>query len=69
MPASQAKGDVDTLANELRILRHVRHPNVVLFYGACLDVESCGLVLVMKWVLGECSDAVVDKLGREVRPH
>ncbi len=52
------------MANELRILRHVRHPNVVLFYGACLDVESGGLALVMELVLGECLDAFVDKLDR-----
>ena len=28
------------VCNELRILRHVRHPNLVLFHGACIDSET-----------------------------
>lgn len=40
------------LGNELRILRHVRHPNVVLFHGACVDPHSGEIALVLEKVNG-----------------
>lgn len=44
--------DVAALANELQILRHVRHPNVVLLYGACIDFSHGDLALVFELVQG-----------------
>lgn len=41
------------LANELRSLRHVRHPNIVLFLGAGLDFERLHIYLVLELVEGE----------------
>lgn len=47
-----------SLANELRVLRHIRHPNVVLFHGACVDLGNGVLALVLERVggvtLGDC---------------
>jgi len=41
-----------TLANEVRILRHVRHPNVILFHGACVEPWSGEVLLVLERVHG-----------------
>jgi len=40
------------LVNELRIMRHIRHPNIVLFHGACMDMPSNKLALVLEQVEG-----------------
>ncbi|CAK0904783.1 unnamed protein product [Prorocentrum cordatum] len=40
------------LCNELRALRRVRHPNIVFLYGACMDVDSNKLCLVLEFVDG-----------------
>jgi serine/threonine protein kinase len=40
------------LCNELRVLRRVRHPNVVLFFGACLTPATGELVLVLERLRG-----------------
>ena len=35
--------------NELRILRHIRHPNIVHFYGACFcSAAACSSGMVWK---------------------
>jgi len=39
-------------AHELRMLRHIRHPNIVLFFGACIVPETQELVLVLEHVRG-----------------
>jgi len=61
-----------SLANELRILRHLRHPNIVLFYGAVvIERPSVGvgvlgpgssdyLVLVLERVDGITLDAYIE---------
>jgi len=41
LPKDPANAELNTrhfisLANELRVLRHLRHPNIVHFYGACV---------------------------------
>mmetsp|Transcript_139707 Transcript_139707/g.246971 ORF Transcript_139707/g.246971 Transcript_139707/m.246971 type:complete len:801 (-) Transcript_139707:36-2438(-) len=41
------------LSNELRLLRKLRHPNIVLLHGACLSVKHKDLVLVMERISGE----------------
>eukprot|EP00930_Biecheleria_cincta_P083882 TRINITY_DN73385_c0_g1_i1.p1 TRINITY_DN73385_c0_g1~~TRINITY_DN73385_c0_g1_i1.p1 ORF type:complete len:648 (-),score=86.59 TRINITY_DN73385_c0_g1_i1:304-2247(-) len=39
-----------SLANEARIMRHIKHPNIIAFYGMCV---SCGyLLLVEELVVG-----------------
>eukprot|EP00928_Gymnodinium_smaydae_P013910 TRINITY_DN15043_c2_g1_i1.p1 TRINITY_DN15043_c2_g1~~TRINITY_DN15043_c2_g1_i1.p1 ORF type:complete len:749 (-),score=77.76 TRINITY_DN15043_c2_g1_i1:191-2437(-) len=40
------------LANELRVLRHIRHPNLVQFHGAVIDVFRDRLGLVLELVSG-----------------
>ncbi|CAE8710296.1 unnamed protein product [Polarella glacialis] len=43
------------LANEMRLFRHIRHSNIVLFHGATLMVINGGspcLSLVLEWVNG-----------------
>jgi len=37
-----------SLANEVRILRHVRHPSVVLFHGACVEPRKGEILLVLE---------------------
>eukprot|EP00429_Kryptoperidinium_foliaceum_P019710 CAMPEP_0176033196 /NCGR_PEP_ID=MMETSP0120_2-20121206/16393_1 /TAXON_ID=160619 /ORGANISM="Kryptoperidinium foliaceum, Strain CCMP 1326" /LENGTH=562 /DNA_ID=CAMNT_0017366519 /DNA_START=168 /DNA_END=1856 /DNA_ORIENTATION=- len=46
------RGQIEALAQELRAFRHLRHPNLVLFYGACIDPVTCELMLVMEYVQG-----------------
>ncbi|CAK0829315.1 unnamed protein product [Prorocentrum cordatum] len=40
------------MTNELRILRRVRHPNIVSLYGACLDELSGTMILVLERMTG-----------------
>jgi len=40
------------LANELCILRKIRHPNIAAFHGACVDPESGELAIVLEHVRG-----------------
>lgn len=42
----------DLVVNELRVLRRLRHPNIVTFYGACLMEGTLDVVLVMELVHG-----------------
>lgn len=41
------------LVNELRVLRHVRHPYIVSLHGAVIDAESVGLGIVMEYIPGQ----------------
>eukprot|EP00931_Biecheleriopsis_adriatica_P121416 TRINITY_DN9649_c0_g2_i1.p1 TRINITY_DN9649_c0_g2~~TRINITY_DN9649_c0_g2_i1.p1 ORF type:complete len:781 (-),score=77.92 TRINITY_DN9649_c0_g2_i1:412-2754(-) len=38
----------DGFFHELRMLRHLRHPNIVQFYGACIEPHSREIVLVFE---------------------
>lgn len=40
------------MGNELRLLRKLRHSNIVLFHGACLNLAQNDIVLVMERVIG-----------------
>ncbi|CAE8647604.1 unnamed protein product [Polarella glacialis] len=40
------------LLHELRMMRVIRHPNIVLFYGACIEEESREVALVFEKVSG-----------------
>jgi len=47
-----------TILNELRILRHVRHPNIIIFHGACfLKTDRSTVVLVVELIEGITMDA------------
>jgi len=41
-----------SLFNEIRILRHIRHPNIVLFHGVCIANSNSHLALVFERVHG-----------------
>ena len=43
--------EVSTIINEIRILRHVRHPNIILFHGVCFH-SLRGMHLVIERVHG-----------------
>eukprot|EP00811_Abedinium_folium_P034032 NODE_694_length_2825_cov_29.251297.p1 GENE.NODE_694_length_2825_cov_29.251297~~NODE_694_length_2825_cov_29.251297.p1 ORF type:complete len:799 (-),score=169.96 NODE_694_length_2825_cov_29.251297:323-2719(-) len=59
------------IANELRILRRLRHPNIVLLHGALIDPRSSEIALVMEYVSGLQLDTYVSSpsasLTQEVR--
>eukprot|EP00928_Gymnodinium_smaydae_P048862 TRINITY_DN3272_c0_g1_i1.p1 TRINITY_DN3272_c0_g1~~TRINITY_DN3272_c0_g1_i1.p1 ORF type:complete len:808 (-),score=101.71 TRINITY_DN3272_c0_g1_i1:87-2510(-) len=40
------------LSNELRILRHARHPHLVQCFGAVIDDKSCSFGLVLEFIHG-----------------
>ncbi|CAE8741107.1 unnamed protein product [Polarella glacialis] len=49
------KREESQLANEMRLFRHIRHSNIVLFHGATLMIINGGspcLSLVLEWVNG-----------------
>jgi len=41
------------LANELRVLRRLRHPNVVILHGACINPNKMSLSLIFEKIDGE----------------
>lgn len=43
---------LSSLANELRILRHLRHPNIVGFHGAVIQPDTGKLLLVLELIPG-----------------
>eukprot|EP00930_Biecheleria_cincta_P055557 TRINITY_DN41872_c0_g1_i1.p1 TRINITY_DN41872_c0_g1~~TRINITY_DN41872_c0_g1_i1.p1 ORF type:complete len:776 (+),score=119.72 TRINITY_DN41872_c0_g1_i1:109-2436(+) len=47
------------LGNELRVLRHLRHPNIVSLHGACVVPERGQLALVLELVRGYQLDTIV----------
>lgn len=49
--AAQAQ-DVASIAQELRVFRHIRHPNVVMFYGGCIEPTLGGILLVLEYIPG-----------------
>lgn len=48
------------LANEVRVLRHVRHNNIVLFHGACIDPSRQAFALVIELVDGVRLDVYIN---------
>eukprot|EP00931_Biecheleriopsis_adriatica_P091184 TRINITY_DN65088_c0_g1_i1.p1 TRINITY_DN65088_c0_g1~~TRINITY_DN65088_c0_g1_i1.p1 ORF type:complete len:715 (+),score=60.99 TRINITY_DN65088_c0_g1_i1:44-2146(+) len=54
--APQAGADPSNLDSnsliELRLLRHVRHPNIVSFLGASFDRNSFGIALILEYISG-----------------
>ena len=56
------------LVNELRILRHVRHPNCVSLHGACIDLQRDFVALVFEFVSGETLKALVENRETPLKP-
>eukprot|EP00927_Polykrikos_kofoidii_P075760 TRINITY_DN7221_c0_g1_i1.p1 TRINITY_DN7221_c0_g1~~TRINITY_DN7221_c0_g1_i1.p1 ORF type:complete len:202 (+),score=13.64 TRINITY_DN7221_c0_g1_i1:1-606(+) len=52
------------MLNELRVLRCVRHPNVVLFFGAYISAHNHDVGLVFERIEGESLDRCVESLSR-----
>uniref|UniRef100_A0A7S0A601 Protein kinase domain-containing protein n=1 Tax=Pyrodinium bahamense TaxID=73915 RepID=A0A7S0A601_9DINO len=63
--AASLRQALESAAQELRVLRHLRHPNIVPFYGACASPEDGELWLVLEFVQGARLDSVV---GPSARP-
>jgi serine/threonine protein kinase len=63
LDSNRKQGDI-SLSNELRVLRHVIHPNVVMFYGSCIDSSSGDIILVLELLRGPQLDALA--LGSEL---
>lgn len=61
VPYGDSKGlqSMTALMHELRMLRRLRHPNIVLFYGACVVPETEDLLLVLEHVRGTTLSAFV----------
>jgi len=51
-PKKSDKQVLLSLSNELRVLRHVRHPNMVLFHGATVNPSTGAICLVLERVHG-----------------
>jgi len=49
------------VANEIRLMRHVRHPNIVLFHGACVDPRVSEIALVFEMIEGITLDKAVPR--------
>lgn len=67
---SEFTNAANSLSNELRVLRHVWHPNIVRFYGSCIDPGSAGMVIVLEMIEGVqlCTFACDDDT-RELNPR
>eukprot|EP00746_Dinoflagellata_sp_MGD_P152517 gnl/MRDRNA2_/MRDRNA2_83729_c0_seq2.p1 gnl/MRDRNA2_/MRDRNA2_83729_c0~~gnl/MRDRNA2_/MRDRNA2_83729_c0_seq2.p1 ORF type:complete len:646 (-),score=98.14 gnl/MRDRNA2_/MRDRNA2_83729_c0_seq2:537-2474(-) len=61
------------LANEIRILRRVRHPNIVLFHGIvatdCINVGKNGFGIVLEFVSGQHLAHFLQEEKGKLRPH
>jgi len=52
-----------SIGNELRILRKLRHPNIVMFHGACFDFESGDVALVLGLLTGQLMSSYLGPLA------
>lgn len=51
--AHQQKHSWASVMSELRIFRRLRHPSIVIFYGACVDPNSMDIALVLEHIAGQ----------------
>eukprot|EP00927_Polykrikos_kofoidii_P015075 TRINITY_DN16697_c0_g1_i1.p1 TRINITY_DN16697_c0_g1~~TRINITY_DN16697_c0_g1_i1.p1 ORF type:complete len:706 (+),score=82.46 TRINITY_DN16697_c0_g1_i1:69-2186(+) len=56
VPISTDMKELASLANELQLSRRLRHPNIVVFFGACIAPKTGDLWLVMECVRGMSLD-------------
>jgi serine/threonine protein kinase len=59
-PTVNTQKNMLLLCNELRILRRMRHPNIISFYGAIVDFESFTMSLVIELALGPSLQTLID---------
>lgn len=64
--AEDARGLTRRFANELRILRQLRHPSLVMFHGACVSAQHDDIALVFEYVEGP---NLVSFIGRPTCPE
>jgi len=50
-----------SIFRELRIYRRLRHPNIVFFYGAVIDVDGGDMALVLEYVQGAVLEELIQK--------
>lgn len=62
---STASPSLSDIGNELRVLRKLRHPNIVVMHGACIDYQQRDIVLVLERVFGQQLDAYVRQYHTE----
>lgn len=53
-------------ANELRVLRKVKHPNIIVCHGACIDQPNIDIFLVLEYSDGVNMEAIV--VGKVIGP-
>ena len=56
---SSTQPSLADIGNELRVLRKLRHPNIVGILGACIDPQHPDLVVVLEYVFGQPLDLFV----------
>jgi len=61
-------GPLVAILNEIRVLRRLRHPRIVFFYGACLHSEWDDILLVLEWVHGPVLERFILEGGLPSRP-
>jgi len=55
---------LQALGNEIRLLRRLRHPNIVLFHGAVFFDRNTSFGLVLEYVDGVCLNACMSRLSK-----
>jgi len=53
------------MGNELRVLRKLRHPNIILFHGVSVNFQQGGIVVVLERAFGRSLDAFVSQYHAE----
>eukprot|EP00930_Biecheleria_cincta_P031064 TRINITY_DN21546_c0_g1_i1.p1 TRINITY_DN21546_c0_g1~~TRINITY_DN21546_c0_g1_i1.p1 ORF type:complete len:619 (-),score=84.99 TRINITY_DN21546_c0_g1_i1:100-1956(-) len=59
LPVARGEMTINDLANEIRMMRRVRHPNIVAFLGVCVIPEEELFMLVEEYVPGKSMKAVL----------
>mmetsp|Transcript_104679 Transcript_104679/g.225867 ORF Transcript_104679/g.225867 Transcript_104679/m.225867 type:complete len:547 (-) Transcript_104679:6-1646(-) len=65
--ALEIKDMIESIWNELRILRHLRHPHIANFHGAVVGTDPGDLTLVLELVVGETLGSFV--MRQDKRPE
>jgi len=60
-PLRSTAKTMSTFCNELRLLRRVRHSQIVAFYGAAIDPASGQLAMIFEYVEGQRMDLFVQQ--------
>lgn len=63
---SVSKPSLHDIGNELRVLRKLRHPNIVAFHGCAIDFRNRDIVVVLEHVIGMRLDVFVRQYHADV---